>query len=130
MSIGLQISLISALATLTGISPVVHSEPINCGLQKVKVDNGKVVWIQHEDGSAQSGIGVSSNWTYDGRSIKHRLMDEGIPCGTKEKTREEVIKELSSRFAEKPSLYSLTKAEGTWMAEYTAKLMRSDSSCH
>lgn len=106
------------------------NSPINCGLTKIKVQKGQIIWIQHEDGTVQSGVGVSSNWTYDGKSIKHNLMRDAIPCGTQEKNREEVINELSSRFQNQPNVYGFTQSQGKWMSEYTAKLMRSGTTCY
>lgn len=109
---------------------VVKAETINCGLKAITVQNGKLIQIRHEDGTIHSGSSVSDNWSYDGKSIKHRLMDDRIPCGTKPKSRDEVIAELSSQFIKNPSLHGMDKQEARWMASYTANLMKTDKNCH
>ena len=109
---------------------VAKAETINCGLKTITVQNGKIDQIRHEDGTIHSGSSVSDNWGYDGKSIKHRLMDDRIPCGTKPKSRDEVIAELSSRFVKNPSLHGMDKQEARWMASYTANLMKTDKNCH
>jgi len=109
---------------------VAKAETINCGLKTITVQSGKLTQIKHEDGTIHSGNSVSDNWSYDGKSIKHRLMDDRIPCGTKPKSRDEVVAELSSRFIKNPSLYGMDKQEARWMASYTANLMKTDKNCH
>ncbi len=106
------------------------AETINCGLKTITVQSGKIEQIRHEDGTVHSGNFVSDNWSYDGKSIKHRLMDDRIPCGTKPKSREEVVTELSSRFTKNPSLHAMDKQEARWMASYTANLMKTDKNCY
>lgn len=109
---------------------VAKAETINCGLKTITVQSGKLTQIKHEDGTLHSGSSVSDNWGYDGKSIKHRLMDDRIPCGTKPKSRDEAIAELSSVFIKNPSLYGMDKQEARWMASYTANLMKTDKNCH
>ena len=109
---------------------VAKAETINCGLKTITVQNGKIDQIRHEDGTIHSGSSVSDNWGYDGKSIKHRLMDDLIPCGTKPKSRDDVIAELSSRFVKNPSLHGMDKQEARWMASYIANLMKTDKNCH
>lgn len=109
---------------------VAKAETISCGLKTITVQGGKLTQIRHEDGTIHSGNSVSDNWGYDGKSIKHRLMDDRIPCGTKAKSRDDVVVELSSRFIKNPSLYGMDKQEARWMASYTANLMKTDKNCH
>lgn len=109
---------------------VAKAETINCGLKTITVQSGKLTQIMHEDGTLHSGSSVSDNWVYDGKSIKHRLMDERIPCGTKPKSRDEIIAEVSSVFIKNPSLHGMDKQEARWMARYTANLMKTDANCH
>jgi len=106
------------------------AEVITCGPKTITVEGGKLVRIKHEDGTVHSGGSVSQNWVYDGKSIKHNLLDNKIPCGTKPMTREETIASLSKRFSENPSLYGLNAKEGHAMTAYAAGLMNSSSTCH
>lgn len=113
------------------ISPqIANAETITCGLKTISVQNGKINQITHEDGTVHDGSSVSDNWGYDGKSIKHRLMDDRIPCGTKPKSRDEVIVELSNRFIKNPSLHGMDKHEARWMSSYTSNLMKTDKNCH
>lgn len=125
--------LATLFVTFTAIAAsaqAAKAETIDCGLKTIIVQNGKLTQIKHEDGTIHSGSSVSDNWGYDGKSIKHRLMDDRIPCGTKPKSRDEVIAELSSRFIKNPSLYGMDKQEAKWMASYTTNLMKTDKNCH
>ena len=106
------------------------AEVITCGPKTITVEGGKLVRIKHEDGTVHSGGSVSRNWVYDGKSIKHNLLDNKIPCGTKPMTREETVASLSKRFSENPSLYGLNAKEGQAMTAYAARLMNSSSTCH
>lgn len=117
-------------AAIVASAHAAKAEKFNCGLKTISVQNGKIEQIQHEDGTIHSSNSVSDNWGYDGKSIKHRLMDERIPCGTKPKSRDEVVAELSSRFTKNPSLHGMRKQEARWMNRYTANLMNTDKNCH
>lgn len=108
----------------------IKAETISCGLKRIDVQNGKINRIEHEDGTVHTGNSINDNWSYDGKSIKHRLIDEPIACGTKPKTRSEIIGELSSKFNKNPSLYGMNKQEAQWMSKYTLNLMKSDKNCH
>lgn len=108
----------------------VQAETIHCGLKTINVQNGRIDQITHEDGTIHSGSNISDNWAYDGKSIKHRLMDERIQCRTKPKTRNEIISELSSRFIKNHSIHGMDKQEAQWMTSYTANLMKTDNNCH
>lgn len=112
------------------LDQAVKAETISCGLKTISILDGKIDQIQHEDGTIHRGKSVSENWGYDGKSIKHRLMDDRIPCGTKPKSRDEIVAELSSRFVKNPSAHGLDKQEARWMASYTANLMKTDKNCH
>lgn len=112
------------------MSHFVKAETINCEQKTITVQNGKITQIRHEDGTVHSGSSVNNNWSFDGKSIKHRLMDERIPCGTKPNSRKEIIEKLSSRFVENPSLYGMDKREAQWMTSYTENLMKTDENCH
>jgi len=116
--------------SVVALPQIVKAETINCGLKTIIVQNGKIVQIRHEDGTIHSGASITDNWLYDKKSIKHRLMDERISCGTKSKSRNEIIRELSSRFIENPSLHGMSKKEAKWMISYTANLMKTDKNCH
>lgn len=105
-------------------------ETINCGLKTITLKNGKIDQIHHEDGTIHSGDSVATNWGYDGKSIKHRFMDNRIQCGTKPKSRDEVIAELSSRFIKNPSLYGMNKEEAQLMTSYTTNLMKTNQACY
>jgi len=107
-----------------------HAEPLVCGLKTVIINDGKVEQITHEDGTVQRGASVSNNWNFDGKSIKHNLIGDTIPCGGKKKSRDEMITELSSRFTKNPSLHDMDKQEAKWMANYTSNLMKTNSKCH
>ena len=102
-------ALFVAFAAIATSAQVAKAETINCGLKTITVQNGKIDQIRHEDGTIHSGSSVSDNWVYDGKSIKHRLMDDRIPCGTKPKSRDEIIAELSSVFIKNPSLHGMDK---------------------
>lgn len=108
----------------------VSAKTIICEMKAITVQNSRIIEIKHEDGTVHTGNSVSENWSYDGKSIKHRLMDERIPCGTKPKSRSEVIQELSSRFSKNPGLYGMNKQEAQLMGRYTANLMKTDKNCH
>lgn len=123
-------ALFVVFAAIATSVQVAKAETINCGLKTITVQNGKIDQIRHEDGTIHSGSSVSDNWGFDGKSIKHRLMDDRIQCGTKSKSRDEVIAELSSRFVKNPSLHGMDKQEARWMASYTANLMKTDKNCH
>ncbi len=123
-------TLIVTFATIAISAQIAKAETINCGLNTITIQNGKISKIKHEDGTIHQGNSVSDNWTYDGKSIKHRYMNDRIQCGSKPKSREEVITELSSRFVNDPSLYGMDKQEAQWMASYTANLMKTDKNCH
>ena len=118
------------LFTAPWYSGLVASETVICGLKTVTVQSGSITQIKHEDGTVHTGGSVSNNWTYNGSSIKHRLFGDPIPCGTKPKTRDETIEELSSRFVENPAMYDMTLQEAELMTSYTASLMRNDDQCH
>jgi hypothetical protein len=107
-----------------------YGETITCGLKTVTVEENVIIKIIHEDGTIHTGGSVSNNWTYDGESIKHRLIDEAIPCGSKPKSRNDVISDLSGKFTTKPDLYGMNKQEAELMRDYTANLMRKDNECH
>lgn len=123
-------ALFLAFVAITTSAQVAKAETVNCGLKTITVQNGKINQIKHEDGTIHTGRSVSDNWHYDGKSIKHRLMDDRIPCGTKPKSRDEIIAELSSRFVKNPSLHGMDKQEAQWMTRHTASLMKTDSNCH
>lgn len=123
-------ALFLAFAVIATSAQVAKAETINCGLKTIIVQNGKIDQIKHEDGTIHSGSSVSDNWGYDGKSIKHRLVDDRISCGTKPKSRVEIIAELSSRFVKNPSLHGMDKQEARWMTSYTANLMKTDKNCH
>lgn len=106
------------------------AEELTCGLKTVTVRDGKVVKIRHEDGSVHNEPSGSRYWSYDGKSIKHSLLNDRIPCGSEPKSRADIIESLSSRFKENPDLYGMTAAEGVAMAAYVQDLMRSENSCH
>lgn len=123
-------ALFVAFAAIATSAQVAKAETINCGLKTITVQNGKINQIRHEDGTIHSGSSVSENWNYDGKSIKHRLDDDRIQCGTKPKARDEIIEELSSRFIRNPTLHGMNKQEARWMTSYTANLMKTDKNCH
>lgn len=101
---------------------------VYCGFKTVTIVNGKVTQIIHEDGTVHQGVNVASNWSYDGKSIKH-LKGEEISCGNVAKTRDEVIKELSSRFKIKPEINGMDQQEGELMAQYTLEMMQKNPAC-
>lgn len=107
-----------------------HANTMTCGLKTVTLSGNKVTKIVHEDGTVHEGASVSGNWTYDGKEITHRLLGTAIPCGTKAKSRDEVIAELSGQFSKNPKSYGMTPQEANLMGAYVAKLMRSDANCH
>src|SRR5690606_41314871 len=82
------------IAFLLAVSTSVNANTLTCGLKTVTLSGNTITKIVHEDGTIHTGGSVSNNWTYDGKSIKHRLMDDAIPCGTKAKSRDEVIAEI------------------------------------
>lgn len=108
----------------------VEADTITCQQKTITVQNGKITQIRHEDGTVHSGSSVQDNWSFDGKSIKHRLMDERIQCGTKPNSRNEIIEKLSSRFVENPIIYGMSRQEAQWMTRYTENLMRTDENCH
>lgn len=123
-------ALFLTLFVITASTQVAKAATINCGLKTITVQNGKINQITHEDGTIHSGSSVSNNWSYDGKSIKHKLMDDRIPCNTKPKSRNEVISELSAVFIKDPSLHGMNKQEAQWMTSYTADLMKTDKNCY
>lgn len=118
------------IAFLLAVPTGVNANTLTCGLKTVTLSGNTIAKIVHEDGTIHAGGSVSNNWTYDGKSIKHRLMDDAIPCGTKTKSRDEVIAELSGNFSKDPKSYGMSPQEARLMGQYTAKLMRQDSSCY
>jgi hypothetical protein len=107
------------------------AEVLHCGLKTVTVNGGKIQKIRHEDGTVHTGDSVSRNWTFDGKSIKHRFHDKSIQCSTgKAPDRKTIISQLAARFADDPSLYGLSKAEGSQMKDYTTRLMTEKNECH
>lgn len=107
-----------------------NSNTLTCGLKTVTVSGKKIIKIVHEDGSVHTGTSITNNWTYDGKSITHRIMKEPLPCGSLAKSREEVIAELSARFTKNPKSFGMTAQEAKLIGNYTAKLMRHYNSCH
>ena len=107
-----------------------NANTLTCGLKTVTLSGNTVTKIVHEDGTVHTDGSVSNNWSYDGKSITHRLMNKPISCGNKAKNRDEVITELSGQFSKNPKSYGMTVQEATLMGKYTAKLMRQDDSCH
>lgn len=106
---------------------------LSCGPKAVEVSGNRIVSIRHEDGSVHRGRSVSDNWTFDGRSIVHRLIREPILCSDetpKTITREDVIQRLSRPFANHPARYGMSQEEGEQMARYTENLMRTDQDCY
>lgn len=99
-----------------------------CGFKTLTIVNGQITQIIHEDGTVHQGVNVANNWSYDGRSIKH-IKGEVIACGNEAKTRDEVIKELSSRFKVKPEINGMDQQEGELMAQYTLEMMKKDPAC-
>lgn len=108
----------------------VQAEILSCGLKTITLKNNQIIEIRHEDGTVHGGGSISRNWDYDGKAIRHIHFGDVIPCGTKPKTRQEIISELSSRFIEDPHIYNMNKQEAKWMTAYTARMMTSDPSCH
>jgi len=123
-------ALLVAFVSIIISIQVAKAEALTCGLKSVTVKNGKIIKIRHEDGTIHTGGSVSNNWSYNGKSIKHRYMSNRTQCGLKPKSRNEVIAELSSRFIKNPSHFSMDKEEAKWMGKYTAKLMNTDKKCH
>lgn len=119
-----------ALFALALSAQMTKAETIHCGLKTITVQNGKITHLRHEDGTVHSGSAVADNWSYNGKSIKNRYDDKPIQCGTKPKSRDEIISELSSRFVANPKLYGMDKQEAKWMMSYTSNLMITDKNCH
>lgn len=109
---------------------VSNANPITCGLKTITLSGNKLAKIVHEDGTIHTGKSVSNNWIYDGKSITHILTNDTISCGNKAKSRDEIITELSRQFSKNPNSYGMNEQEAILMGEYTAKLMKQDSSCH
>ena len=107
-----------------------NAKTLTCGLKAVTVRGNTITKIVHEDGTVHSGSSLSNNWTYDGKSITHRIMKKPISCSSRGKKRDEVIAELSGRFSNNPESYGMTVQEAGQMRRYTAKLMRQDNACH
>lgn len=107
-----------------------NANAITCGLKTITLNGNTIAKIVHEDGTIHTGKSVSNNWSYDGKSITHGLMNETISCGNKAKSRDEIITELSGQFSKNPNSYGMNAQEAVLMSEYTEKLMRQDSSCH
>ena len=112
------------------VSTGANANTLTCGLKTVTLSGNTITKIVHEDGTVHTGGSVSNNWTYDGKFITHRLMNEPIACGSKAKSRDEVIAELSGRFSKNPKSHGMTAQEANLMGKYTANLMRQDASCH
>lgn len=125
-----QVTHLALVCACLLVHQLAKAETIHCGLKTINVQNGKINQITHEDGTIHSGSSISENWAYDGKSIKHRLIDERIQCNTKPKTRTEIIEELSSRFIKNPSIHGMDKQEARWMTSYTSNLMKTDKNCH
>ncbi|OUR60436.1 hypothetical protein A9Q74_13405 [Colwellia sp. 39_35_sub15_T18] len=119
-----------AIASIAISAKVVKAETIYCGLKTITVQNGKMTQIRHEDGTIHKLGSDSKYWSYDGKSIKHKLIGERLPCGTNPKSRDEIIDGLSSRFIKNPSIYNMDKQEALWMTSFTANLMKTDKNCH
>lgn len=111
-------------------APGASATTLTCGLKSVTLSGNTITKIVHEDGTVHAGGSVPNNWTYDGKAITHRLMGKPISCGSKAKSRDEVIAELSGRFADNPEAHGMTAKEADLMGTYTARLMRQDASCH
>jgi hypothetical protein len=124
--ITLGICLGTALFTVAASAEVLH-----CGLKTVTINSGKIQKIRHEDGTVHTGGSVSRNWTFDGKSIKHRMDVKSIQCSRgKAPDRKTVISQLAARFTDDPSLYGLSKAEASQMKDYTTRLMTEKNECH
>lgn len=124
-------NIVSAFIFLTTfVSISANANTVSCGLKTITLNGSNITKIIHEDGTIHTGRSISENWSYDGKSIKHRLIDDPIPCGNAPKNRDEVIKELSSSFTKNPKIHGMSKEEAKLMSEYSANLMRNDSSCH
>lgn len=123
-----------SVGTLIALSLLVATSAdattLTCGLKTVTLSGNSITKIVHEDGTIHTGDSVSRNWTYDGKSITHRLMNEPMSCSSTAKSRDEVIAELSGRFSKNPKSYGMTAQEGNLMEQYSAMLMRQDSACH
>ena len=107
-----------------------NAQVLICGFKKVTIQGDIINKIEHEDGTVHAGTSVSSNWKYDGVSIKHRLSDDPIFCDNRTKGRDETIEELSGRFVKNSNLYGMDKKEAELMRAYTANLMKNDNSCY
>ncbi|MGI2002123.1 hypothetical protein [Shewanella frigidimarina] len=118
------------LCVLFFLSMSSNAETITCGLKQVVVNENTINKIIHEDGTVHTGVSVSNNWSYDGRAIKHKLLDTPITCSSKPKSRDEIIAELSGKIAENPEMYGMNKQQAVLMKNYTANLMKTDNQCH
>ena len=107
-----------------------NANTITCGLKTVTLNGNTITKIVHEDGTVHTGASISENWTYNRKSITHRIMKDPIPCGNPPKSRDEVVAELSGRFTKNPKSFGMNAREAQLMVTYTAKLMRNDSACH
>lgn len=121
-------SILIVLALIASTSA--NAKTLTCGIKTVTISGNTITKIVHEDGTVHTGGSVSNNWTYDGKTITHRLMKKPISCSSKAKSRDEVIAELAGRFEKNPKSYGMTGQEANLMGKYTAKLMRKNNACH
>jgi hypothetical protein len=105
-------------------------ETITCGLKQVVIQGNAITKITHEDGTVHTGGSVSNNWSYDGKSIKHRLLEDKIPCGGKPKSREETIAAIAESMFENPKASGMSNQEAEQMKAYAINLMKSDNGCY
>ena len=122
------------IATAIGVSLFFASSAgattLYCGSKTVTLSGNTVVKIIHEDGTVHDGASISKWWSYDGKAIMHSRLQERLLCSTKAKSRNEIIEELSGRFSKNPKVHGMTAQEAKLMGQYTAMLMRQESSCH
>lgn len=121
---------IGLLFFLALISFAVCAEVRTCGLKTITLKGKSIIKIVHEDGTVHTGASVSNNWIYSGDSISHWLMKEPIECDGKAKSRNEIVTELSGRFAKSPDSYGMTPKEADLMGSYTADLMKNENQCY
>lgn len=124
------IRTVPVLFLLCASTGLANANTFTCGLKTVTVSGNTITKIVHEDGTVHTGGSVAKNWNYDGKSITHNLIKDPISCGNKEKSRAEVIAELSSALSKNPKSYGMTPNEANLMVKYTTKLMNEDQSCH
>ena len=124
------ILLLIAALMLSSSAVQAATQELSCGVKKIRVENGKLARITHEDGTIHAGVAkLAKNWNFNGKGIKHRLFGDRIPCSTSGPSRSEIVATVAKRYTDDPDLYGMNTGEGRAMSALVSKLMKNDPGC-